>query len=385
MPLTLGVPKEVKVREKRVALTPEGAGQLAGKGISVFIQRGAGQASGFSDTAYEAAGAVLVPDAAALYGQARLIVKVKEPQPSEFGLLRTDHLLFCYLHLASPENHPLLQALLKSGVTAAAFETVEKDGRRPLLKPMSEIAGGLAAAYGTYLVPLLGKMTGSLKLPSDFHASLERIASLYPEPPAGGVSPYALIWGGGVAGEKALEFCLKMGAKAALVENNPGRREELSAKFSQKSAAFFSPENLPAEVLEASELLIGCVHQAGARALRVLSESSLERSSKSIKKVMVDISIDQGGNFPQSEPRTYDDPVYLDTFGNLRFTVTNMPSLCGPAASKALEAAILPYAAALALDAERAFKEDPGLRLAVNVQAGNIVNEAVRRAHHEDH
>lgn len=379
--LKVGVPKEVKTREKRVGLTPEGARILAGQGISVLIQRGAGEGSGFADAAYEAAGAAIAPDAAALYAASQMILKVKEPQNSEFRFLKADHYLFCYLHLASPENRPLVEALQKTGLTAIAFETVEKDGRRPLLKPMSEIAGGLAAAYGNFLVACAAKMSGTLKLPPDFQNVLEKIAQRYPEVPADAQAPYALIFGGGVAGEKALEFCLKMGGKAALVENHPGRREELKTRYRDRSAVFFSPENLPREILESSELLIGCVHQAGTRALRVLTDEALKQASCVVKKVMVDISIDQGGNFPFSEPRTYDDPVYLDPFGNLRFSVTNMPSLCGPAASRALEAVVLPYAASLARDPVKALAEDPGLRSAVNVQKGAVVLNAVREAH----
>lgn len=380
MALIVGVPREVKIRERRVGLTPRGAAALISKGLKVLVEKGAGGASDFSDEAYANAGAFLT-GGEELYASAGLILKVKEPQLSEFPRLRSGQYLFCYLHLASPENRPLVDALMDQGVTALAFESLEVEGRRPLLKPMSEIAGGLASAFGTFLVGLMGKMSGTFKLPSDFSQTLDEIARVYPEPPAGAQAPYTLIWGGGTAGEKALDFCLRMGGRAALVESNAARREELRSSYAGRSAVFFAPDTLPREVLQASELLIGCVHQAGSRACRVLTEAKLEDASRDVKKVIVDIAIDQGGNFPLAEPRTYDDPVYLDPYGNLRFSVTNMPSLCGPAASKALEAAVLPYAEALALDPEKALREVPGLAGAVNASGGKILLQAAREAH----
>ncbi len=379
--LSVGVPREIKTREKRVGLTPEGCGWLTGQGVEVFIERGAGTASGFWDEDYEKRGAKMLPDAASLYAQAGLILKVKEPQPAELPLIRREHVLFCYLHLASPENARLLLGLLQAGAAAIAFETVSEGGRMPLLKPMSEIAGGLAAAYGAYLVTLRGALKEPLFYPADFQSSLERVASAFPEVPQDLTAPSVVIWGGGVAGEKALEFWLKMKGRAALVEKNAERRTALSQKWGAQGAVFFSPEDLPESVLQTSEVFIGCVHQAGARAFRVLSEQRLQNASRDVKKVIVDVSIDQGGNFPFAHPRTYDDPLYWDPFGNLRFSVANMPSLCGPAASRALEQATLPYTLALAKGLDEAFAVYPELRNAVNVKDGLILLEAVRFAH----
>ncbi len=380
-PLIVGVPREIKTREKRVGLTPEGCRTLTAQGIEVLVESGAGTASGFADADYKQSGAQITPDARSLYAGARLILKVKEPQLSELPMIRPEHILFCYLHLASPENARLLLGLLQSGTTAIAFETVSADGRMPLLKPMSEIAGGLAAAFGAYLVTLRGVLKEPLFYPDDFQNSLERIASSFPEVPQNLAAPSVVIWGGGVAGEKALEFWLKMKGHAALVEKNPERRSALTAKWGPQGARLFSPENLPGDVLQNADVWIGCVHQAGARAFQVVQESVLQTASKAVKKIIVDVSIDQGGNFPFAHPRTYDDPLYWDPFGNLRFSVSNMPSLCGPEASRALEKATLPYIIALAEGLEKAFDRYPELRNAVNVKDGQILLEAVRFAH----
>lgn len=382
MALKIGVPREIKPLERRVGLTPAGVHALSAKGLKVLVQSGAGQGSGFTDGAYQDAGALMIGSAVSLYQAADLVLKVKEPQNSEFPLLRAGQYLFCYLHLAAPENAALVRALMTGGITALAYESLEVGGVRPLLKPMSRIAGGLAAAYGTMLAgSLRSSAAAGFKSTGELLRALEDIARIYPDPPAEARAPYTVIWGGGSAGEKALEFCLRMGGHAALVEENAARREELKKFYAMKRAVFFAPGGLPDEVLHAAELFIGCVHKSASRACRVITDEQLGACSRQIKKVIIDVSIDQGGNFTQSEPRTYEDPVYLDCWGNLRFSVTNMPSLCGPAASKALEEAVLPYAQSLAEDPALALQNVAGLAGAVNVRGGEVILQTVKDAH----
>lgn len=381
-PLVVGVPREIKPRENRVGLTPEGVQWLTSQGVAVKVETNAGLSSGFTDELYRSAGAGIEFSAEALYRNALLIQKVKEPQPAEFVFLTPRHYLFCFLHLASPEHCDLVRALLKSGATAIGFETLEKGGQIPLLKPMSEIAGGLSAAYAACFARLFDPVPGSIIYPPSFQSDLEAIAARYPEPPRGAFMPETVIWGGGAAGEKALDFCLKMQGNVTLVENNAPRRQDLASRWSSKgSVCFVAPEALEDVVLERSRIWIGCVHQPGKRAFRVLDAERLEKVSRNQKKIIMDISIDQGGNFPEAHVRTYADPLMIDSAGNLRFSVANIPSLCGPEASRALTKASLEYTLSLARDPGKALEKYPELSGAVNISSGKIVHPAVRQAH----
>jgi alanine dehydrogenase len=362
--LQVGVPKEIKSLEKRVGLVPFAVRALHGMGINVLVERQAGAGSGYSDVDYELAGARMVTSAADVYGEADLIQKVKEPLQPEYSLLRPGQILFGFLHLATPENQNLVEALLRAGVTAIGYETLEKDGKLPLLAPMSEIAGSLAGAYGAVLKSLA---VSPAVLDSEIILrALEDASARYPEfkglPSAG----RTVIFGGGVAGFKALEATLRLKGQAAVIEKDPQRRLFLKSH----TPAVFSPEDDFREVLEQADVLVGAVHARGARAFQVMDEKTLETVSLGKKKIILDIAIDQGGNFPYSRSSPYHAPVYFDRWGNLRFCVPNMPSLCGRGASEALSNVTLPYTMALALDPKQAFQQYPELAGAINIEKG---------------
>lgn len=374
--LTVGIPKEIKPLEKRVGLTPSAVFVLTSKKIRVLIERGAGSGSGFSDEEYQKKGAVILPDAESVYLQSDLIQKVKEPLEPEYRLIKKKHLLFCYLHLASPENCALVETLVRSGCTAFAYETVEVDGRFPLLAPMSEIAGALAAAYASEL-KAEGLRPLELPDPDKVFKVLERTAAQYPDFKNVHNIGKTVIFGGGVAGFKALEIALKLKGETIVIEKNPDRQE-----FLKRFTRVLSPDEPLKGVLESADVLIGSVHSRGARAAQVFEEKMLKDISKKRNKVIVDIAIDQGGNFPQSGPTSYKDAVYFDSYGNLRFGVANMPSLCGRGASDALSQATLPYTLLMVQSIDNAFQVKPELSAAINIKSGQILVEAIRLAHH---
>ncbi len=366
--LTLGVPKEVKTLENRVGITPEAAAEIVRMGARVLIQSQAGAASGFSDEDFKKSGAEILGSSAEIYGRADFIQKVKEPLEQEFALLRTGQIIFSYLHLASPENCPLVKVLTEKKVTAIAYETLEVKGRLPLLAPMSEIAGGLSAAYAAFFKnsPITASVT----------AELEHIAKEYPDwnkllPPG-----KVVIWGGGVAGSAALTASLKLGAEVTLIEKDLSRH----LAFKKLGADVFSPEENFTQALLDADVFIGSVHVRGMRALQVLTSDQLQKASAHKKKIIMDISIDQGGNFPESRATSYTHPVYLDSFGNFRFCVANIPSLCGRAASQALSREVLPWTEKIlpSLSAWTQFEE---LRSAVNLYDGKIMIPAIAEAH----
>ncbi len=382
--ITLGIPKEVKPLEKRVGLIPSAVKILTEKGIKVLVEKNAGVGSGFPDSDYEKNGAEIVPDAASVYGQAGLIQKIKEPQSSEFNLLRKDQILFCFLHLASPDQCKLVQALVSAGTLAIGYETFEVDGKLPLLAPMSEIAGGLASAYGAFFQAFPppfssprktggGEEGGKEKLA----AQLEKIASQYPHFDKTFKIGKVVIFGGGVAGFKAMEIALELGGSVTMIEMNPERANFLK-KF---TPSVLNPREDLTKALEAADVIIGCVHSRGQRAQLILDAETLKKVSAAKKKVLMDVSIDQGGNFPESHSTTYLDPVYRDSFGNLRFCVSNIPSLCGLAASKAISEISLPYTTALAKNPQQAFQSFPELKKAINVHSGKVLIPAILEAH----
>ncbi len=381
--LSVGIPKEIKSREKRVALVPDQVLLLRQAGITVFVESDAGLASGFENGQYERAGAKILPSLASVYAQADMIQKVKEPLDEELGLLRPGQFLFCFLHLASPENCRLVKVLCEKKITALAYETLEKDGRTPILAPMSEIAGGLSASFAAFFARSIIFRDGKVEYPTGFQANLETIANLYPSAPDFLTIGRVLIYGGGVAGRKAADFSLKMGGSVTLVEKNRQIWERLNAEFSGKGPfAIVSPEEDLSSILAQSEVVIGAVHVPGKRAFQMMTREQLQRASTVTKKVIMDISIDQGGNFPDSHPTSYNDPVYADSFGNIRFAVPNIPSLSGYGASLAISAKSIHYTLAMASSFCEALTRYPELQKAVNVRDGVVVNEAVREAHH---
>ena len=345
--MVIGVPREVRDFEGRIALTPEAVATLVSAGSRVLIEQDAGVLSGFSNEQYQQAGAEIVPDAAALYGGATLIVKVKEPQRSELPLLRKDHLLFCYLHLAA--DLALMESLRAIGLTAIAFETVEVDGLLPLLTPMSVIAGKLSVQIGTRLLhqPEQGKgvLLGGLE----------------------GVDPgHVVVLGGGVAGEAAISVAAGLGARVTVLERSEVRIEQLEAKCPGIRGVLSTPEQIAQQVATA-DLLVGAVLVRGDRAPKLVTEVMIQ--SMEPGSVVVDISVDQGGCIETIHPTTYQAPTY-SVDGVTHFAVTNMPGAVPRTASQALSAEILPWVSILS---GAAWQKDATLLNGINVEGGEVV------------
>jgi len=352
--MQIGIPKEVKTREGRVALIPAAVSELVRGGHEVLIQSGAGAVSGYPDEDYRQAGARIVPDAAALYGAARLIVKVKEPVAAEYAWLRRDHILFSFLHLAAAPG--LAQALVEKGLTAVAFETVEADGRLPLLAPMSDIAGRLSVHIGTTLLHShaggRGVMLGGLP-------SVER--------------GHVVILGAGMAGGNAAAVAAALGARVTVFAP---RREELERMHALGPNVTALPSYTPliAEAVAGADLLIGAVLIAGAKAPKLVT-AAMVRSMRP-GSVIIDISVDQGGCIETTRPTDYDHPTYMQD-GVVHFGVTNMPGAVPRTASQALSTVLMPYVRRLAAkDGLR----DPVFARGINVADGKIVHPAVAAA-----
>lgn len=384
--LAVGIPKEVKPHEKRVGLAPSGVRRLKKADIQVFVEKGAGRGSDYSDQDYKDAGAEITTQAEHLYQGCGLIHKVKEPIPPEWKFLKAESILFSFLHLASPENEALVRTLLEKRVTAIGFETVLKEGRAVLLEPMSEIAGALAAVFSGFIRQYVKAADGKILYPPRFLEKLEVLASQYPAIPHSLSPGKAVIFGGGVAGRKAVETLLRMGGTVDLVEKKEARRLTLQAEFQSFANQFriWTPDDSLEDVLKEADLWMGCVHILGERAPRVLSLGDLRKFSGTRQRLILDVAVDQGGNFPESHSTTYENPLYLDSFGNLRFGVANIPSLSGRGASEAIEKVTLPYLLALAQDWKKALGDFPELRSGLQVFNGRLVNEAVARSHKID-
>ncbi len=385
MNLAVGIPKELKTGERRVSLTPKGVQYLHDQGITVYVEKSAGVLSGFSDDEYAQAGAVVVPDAAALWSKAGLIKKVKEPIEPEFKFFTPHHLIFTYLHLASPSAASLIAALKKSKTTAIGYETIEKNGEEPLLKPMSEIAGVLAAYYGAIFKSQIRISGTVLTGVAGAKSMIMETASAYPAVPKLRYEGSLLILGGGYVGRGAAEMAAQMGADIEISEISDRRRKELSVHFKSKNLkiSVLDPADTASylNVLSLADVIIGAVHSAGKRAPLVIDEQLLEKISRVKKKIILDVSIDQGGNIAESRPCSYDDLLYLDSFQNIRFSVANIPSVCGKGASLALEAGSLEYAYHLACGLEHAVDVFPELKSGINVLHGEVVHHAIIEAH----
>lgn len=352
--MRIGIPREIKTLEGRVGLIPAAAHELAREGHEILVEQEAGRLSGYSDQSYRDIGARIVPDAAALYGEAELIIKVKEPIGPELELLRRDHVLFSYLHLAA--NLPLLNRLREIGLTAVAFETVEdKDGQLPLLAPMSDIAGRLAAQIGAGLLlqPAGGKglLLGGLP-------AVER--------------GRVVILGGGVVGGSAAEVAAGYGAEVVVFERRRGRLEALRALGRNVTALYPYSDALEREVTRA-DLLIGAVLITGERAPHLVSTAMIRTMQPG--SVVIDVAVDQGGCIETTRPTTYADPTFV-VEGVLHFGVTNMPGAVPMSASRALSAALLPYARLIARDD---WREHPELRRGINLSAGEVIHPALRQ------
>ncbi len=358
--MKIGVPREIKPAEYRVAITPAGVREMAVHGHEVLVEAGAGTGSAISDAEFESQGARIAPDAASVFAEAEMVLKVKEPQPAEIEMLRPGQLLFTYLHLApDPE---LTRGLCGSGATCVAYETVEDArGRLPLLAPMSEIAGKIATQAGAYMLerPMGGR--GIL---------------------LGGVPGVAaanvMVIGGGVVGANAAFIAIGMEADVFVFDKSIDRLRELETAFAGRCSTVYSTTLAVEEMLPRADLVIGAVLVHGARAPYVVRREQLALMKPGA--VLVDVAIDQGGCFETSRPTTHQDPTF-EVDGITHYCVANMPGAVPITSTHALTNATLPYAIALADEGVAgAIRRDPGLRPGVNVAAGAVTHPAVAEA-----
>ena len=347
--MNVGIPKESKVHEYRVSLTPTAAGELAKAGNRVFVETGAGAGAGFPDAAYEARGARVLGSREELYESSRLVVKVKEPQRDEYGLINEDHVLFCYLHLAADAG--LTDYLVKSSVTAVGFETVElDDGSLPLLVPMSRVAGVLSmhVAAGLMHKHVGGKGKLLCGLP--------------------GVEPArTVIIGGGTVGYNACVAAVGLGSRVTVLDTDTAKLDFYYEKFAGRVVSLPSyPETLEREC-ENADVVVGAVLVTGAAAPRVLTRRTISRMEQGT--VVIDVAIDQGGCAETSVPTTHEDPVY-EVDGITHYCVTNIPSLVAGSSTRYLSNEILPYVMKIC---RGELKKDEVLARGINTEGGRLL------------
>ena len=349
---TIGVPTEIKTDEYRVALTPSGVRELTNRGHDVLVQAGAGAGSAIADEAYAAQGARIVPDADAVFADAEMIVKVKEPQPAEVARLRPHHTLFTYLHLAAAPG--LTHGLMASGATCIAYETVEDArGRLPLLAPMSEVAGKIATQAGAFM---LEKPLGGRGL----------LLGGVPGVAAGRV----MVIGGGVVGQNAAAIALGLGAEVYIFDRSVDRLRELEVLLNGMASTCYASTLEIEQRLPEVDLVVGAVLVHGAKAPHVVTREQLRLMKPGA--VLVDVSIDQGGCFETSRPTTHTDPTYV-VDGITHYCVANMPGAVPITSTYALTNATMPFVVKLATEgAQRALAADPGFLAGLNVCAGKV-------------
>jgi len=358
--MIIGVPKEIKTNENRVALTPAGALELTKRGHTVYIQQGAGEHSGFEDSAYEERGAKILPTIEDVYGIAEMIIKVKEPIASEYPLIKKDQLVFTYFHFASYE--PLTRAMIDSGAVCLAYETVEMPDRSlPLLVPMSEVAGRMAIQEGA---KFLEKPEGG------------RGVLLGGVP---GVAPAnVLVLGGGVVGTQAAKMAAGLGAHVTLLDVNLNRLRYLADVMPPNVTTMYSNEVTIRELIKTHDLIVGAVLIPGAKAPMLITRDMLKEMKPGT--VLVDVAVDQGGCIETCRPTTHDDPIFVID-GVVHYCVANMPGAVPYTSTIALTNATLPYAIRLAnhgwMDACR---QDNALKLGLNVVNGKVVYRGVAEA-----
>ena len=350
--MRIGIPRELKAREGRVGLIPSACAELVRNGHEVFVEASAGEKSGYTDQHYRDIGVKILPTAHEVYGGAQMIVKVKEPVDADLDLLRKDHLLFCYLHLAALPD--LTRRLCEIGLTAVAFETVEDQlGRLPLLAPMSDIAGRLSIQIATCLLhqPQGGKGILLGGVPA---ARRGRV----------------VILGAGVAGRNAAVVAAGLGADVVVFDKD--RDKLVAARDIGPNVDGLYPHSADvAEAVRSADIVVGAVLVTGARAPHVVTSEMVRKMQAG--SVIVDISVDQGGCVETTRPTTYDAPTYVWE-GVTHFTVTNMPGAVPRTSSQALSAAIAPYAGRLA---DGDWQDDGDLRKGINVMAGKVVHPAL--------
>lgn len=357
--MIIGVPKEIKAQEFRVGLSPSAVYQLIKRGHRVIVERNAGTGAGFPDADYSSAGAELVDEHPAVFQRGDLIVKVKEPQPVECALLRRGQLLFTYLHLAA--NRGLTEALMHSGVTGIAYETIEVNRRLPLLEPMSEIAGRMSILVGGYFLAKHFGGSGTL---------LGGVPGVLPG--------RVVVLGGGVAGINAARMATGLGADVTILEVDLERMRFLDITL-HTAHTLYSDESHLMELLPSVDLLIGAVLVPGARAPKLIRREMLRRMRPG--SVLVDIAIDQGGCAETSRPTTHHDPVFVEE-GVTHYCVANMPAAYARTATQALTNATYRHVELLAdLGLKEACHRQPALVGGINVMDGRLTCQAVAEAH----
>jgi alanine dehydrogenase len=357
--MIIGVPKEIKEQEYRVALLPSAAYQLVKRGHQVLVEQGAGAGAGYPDADYERAGAKLLSDHRSVFEQADLIVKVKEPLPAEYSLLRSGQLLFTYLHLAA--DRELTAALMKSGVTALAYETIEVNRRLPLLEPMSEIAGRMSILVGGYFLAKHNGGSGVL---------LGGVPGVLPG--------RVVVLGGGSSGINAARMAQGLGADVTILEVDLERMRFLDITL-HTAHTLYSNEAHLLELLPSVDLLIGAVLVPGARAPKLISREMLRCMRPG--SVLVDIAIDQGGCAETSRPTTHQKPVFVEE-GVTHYCVANMPGAYARTATQALTNVTFRYIELLADSGlAEACERQPALRGGINVMNGKLTQKAVADAH----
>lgn len=355
--MIIGIPKEIKDNENRIALPPGGVYELVRRNHEVLVEKGAGVGSGFTDDEYLQAGATVLDAAEEVWHHAEMVIKVKEPQPSEYGFLRSDLILFTYLHLAASES--LTHALLDSGVIGIAYETVEDaEGRLPLLQPMSEVAGRMATQVASHY----------LQRPEGGRGIL-----------MGGVPgtrpAHVVIIGAGTVGTNAAHVALGMGAQVTMIDIDMERLRYLNEILHGRLTTLYSNESNITEALTTADALIGAVLVTGARAPMLVTRKMLGLMPRN--SVIVDVAVDQGGCVETTHPTTHSDPTYF-VDGVLHYGVANMPGAVPRTSSYALSNATLRYIVRIAdLGYQKAMELDPGLAKGLNLIHGKLVHPAV--------
>jgi alanine dehydrogenase len=357
--MRIGCPKEIKVHEYRVGLTPAGVRELVAAGHEVAMETNAGAGIGMSDAAYQAAGARILATPAEIFAWAEMVVKVKEPQPSECAMLKSGQVLFTYLHLAADKDQA--EALVASGATCIAYETVTvPGGALPLLTPMSEVAGRMSIQVGA---------TALQKANGGFGVLLGGVPGVAPAK--------VVVLGGGVSGTHAAEMAVGLKADVTVVDRSVKRLRELSAQFGNSLKTVYSTADAIETLVRDADLVVGAVLVPGAAAPKLVTADMVKGMKPGA--VMVDIAIDQGGCFETSRPTTHAEPTYV-VDGVLHYCVTNMPGAVPRTSTFALTNATLPYVRAIAdLGWEAAVARDPGLAAGLNVHNGKVTFEAVAR------
>ncbi|MCP3942889.1 MAG: alanine dehydrogenase [Desulfobacteraceae bacterium] len=357
--MIVGILKEIKPQENRVCMTPSGVDVMKSNGHTVYVEKNAGVGSGFDDNMYIEAGAAILDTPEEVYKNCEMVMHVKEPQPSEYELIRKDQIVFTYLHLAAAKG--LTEALLKTGSIGIAYETIEdKNGGLPLLAPMSEVAGRLATQEGAKYLErtfggrglLLGGVTGT--------------------PPAN-----VLVIGGGVVGIHAAQVACGMGANVTMLDMNIDRLRYLSEIMPANCTALMSSPTIIRELAKTADMVVGAVLVAGAKAPKLITKDMLSTMKKGA--VIVDVAIDQGGCFETSKATTHGDPIY-EVDGVIHYCVANMPGAVPLTSTIALTNATLPYALKIANAGLKAVQEDPGFAKGVNYVGDKLVCKPVSDA-----